>query len=102
MSDLDAFERQHTCTTPADEMIAQNVAEIVSRHVRELRATRSSGIVTVKVENGNIEEIRRSRQLMECVIQVRGRLREYRSIPDEVAVPRQVRLGSVSRLSIIC
>jgi hypothetical protein len=56
-------------------------------------------MVTVKVENGNIEEIRRGRQLMECVIQVRGSLGEYRSIQDEVAVPRQVHLRSI--LSII-
>src|ERR1700722_8213428 len=58
-------------------------------------------MVIVKVENGNVEEIRRGRQLMECVIQVRGSLREYRSIQDKVAVRRQVHLGSISRLSIV-
>jgi hypothetical protein len=55
----------------------------------------------VKVENGNIEEIRRGRQLMECMIQVRGGLGECRSIQDKVAVRRQMHLGGISRLSII-
>lgn len=58
--------------------------------------------MTVKVENGKIEEIRRGRQLMERVIEVGGSLGKDSSIQDEVAIRRQVQLGRISCLSIVC
>lgn len=57
--------------------------------------------MTVKVENGKIEEIGRGRQLMERVIEVGGSLGKDRSIQDEVAIRRQVHLGRISCFSII-
>jgi DNA-binding CsgD family transcriptional regulator len=73
-----------------------DVWAILKRSHREgrLATTRLSGMVTVKVENGYVEQISRGREQMECVIDICGSA-GGRRIQNKVAITRQVQFGCI-------